>query len=156
MPHPAYWLIKTEPRVYSIDDLKRDRRTGWSGVRNYQARGYLREKMKVGDLCLFYHATSMPIGVAGVARVYREAYPDRAALDRKGDYYDPKATEDNPIWVAVGVEFIERFPRLLPVKAMRKDRALKGLMVVQRGQKPSVQPVSRKHFFHVLKLARMR
>lgn len=154
MPEPAYWLIKSDASDYSIDDLQRDRRTAWTGVRNYQARGYLRERMKVGDLCLFYHSTFVPVGVAGVARVYREAFPDRTALDRKSECFDPKATKANPIWVAIGVEFVKKFPRVVPVKTMRKDRKLCGMMVIGRGQKPSVQPVAKRHFARVLTLAR--
>ena len=156
---PGHWLIKSEPESYSIDDLERDKRTFWAGVRNYQARNFMRDGMKVGDLVLFYHsggdAPGAP-GVAGIARVCREAYPDHTALDKKDERFDPKATKDNPIWMMVDVEFVEKFAQPVSLKAMKAEPKLKDMIVLQRGQRPSVQPVSAAHFQLVRKMAGKR
>jgi predicted RNA-binding protein with PUA-like domain len=141
--------MKSEPESYSIDDLKRDRRTSWSGVRNYQARNFMRDGMKVGDLVLFYHSGDSGgegPGVAGVAKVSREAHPDTTALDKKDPRFDPKATKENPIWMMVEVEFVEKFPHPVSLKAMKAEPKLKDMIVLQRGQRPSVQPVDAQHF----------
>src|SRR6266516_4146075 len=98
-----YWLIKSEGSCYSIDDLKKDKRTAWTGVRNYQARNFMRDGMKVGDLVLFYHSSSDPTGIYGIVKVTSKPYPDRTALDKKDMHYDPKSTEENPIWMLVDV-----------------------------------------------------
>lgn len=141
-----HWLIKTEPSSYSIDDLKRDGSTFWAGVRNYQARNLMRDRMKLGDLCLFYHSSAEPPGVAGLARICKAAYADRTALDPKDDHYDPKATRDEPIWVMVDVEFVEKFPNFVPLEALRATPALKDMLVLKRAQRLSVQPVEKAHF----------
>lgn len=155
---PQCWLIKSEPDSYSIDDLKRDRRTGWSGVRNHQARNFMRDDMKVGDLILFYHSGARKDGaepgVAGLARVSKAAHPDPTALDRRDDHYDAKATKANPIWMMVEVEFIERFPRVVPLSELKKRKDLAGMRLLQRGQRLSVMPVDAKHFEIVVKLGR--
>lgn len=148
-----YWLLKTEPESYSIDDLARDRRTCWDGVRNYQARNYMRDAMKIGDLALFYHSNADPTGIVGVARVAGAAYPDHTALDRKSDYFDPKATGDNPIWMMVDVEFVEKFASPVTLEKMKKQKGLEGMLVLQRGQRLSVMPVEEKHFKLVRRLA---
>jgi predicted RNA-binding protein with PUA-like domain len=152
-PVPQYWLIKSEPGSYSIDDLKRDRRTGWSGVRNHQARNFMRDGMKVGDLLLFYHSGEEP-GVVGIARVSKAAYPDPTALDPRDDHYDAKATKDDPTWMMVDVEFVERFPRLVPLAELKQRKDLAGMRLLQRGQRLSVMPVEPKHFEVVVGLAR--
>ncbi|MDF1562706.1 MAG: EVE domain-containing protein [Deltaproteobacteria bacterium] len=148
-----YWLMKSEPSVYGIADLERDGQAGWEGVRNYQARNFMRDEMKLGDLVLFYHSNSKPSGVAGLAKVVREAYPDAAALDRKSEYFDPKATADDPRWVQVDLGFVERFDEVLPLEALKDDPKLAEMLVVQRGQRLSIQPVTAPHFRRVLKLA---
>lgn len=148
-----HWLLKSEPEVYSIDDLARDGRTEWDGVRNYQARNYMRDEMAAGDLVLFYHSNADPPGVAGVARVCSEAHPDSTQLDRKSDYYDPKATKDAPRWFCVDVEFVERFDAPVALDALKAEAALSGMMVVKRGVRFSVQPVDRAHFAHVVRMA---
>jgi len=150
-----HWLLKSEPETYSIHDLERDRVTSWEGVRNYQARNFLRE-MKVGDKVLFYHSSSTPPGVAGLAEVVREAYPDSFAWDRKSPYYDPRSTEEKPVWFMVDVGFVERFPELLPLPELRDDPALEGMELLRKGSRLSVQPVSKEHFDHIVKLARKR
>lgn len=149
-----YWLVKSEPNTYSIDDLERDGRTSWEGVRNYQARNYMRDEMKVGDLVLFYHSNAEPPGVVGVAKVAREGYPDSFALDPKSKYFDPKATSGNPIWVMVDIEFVERFARTVPLDELKATPELEGMLVTRRGQRLSVQPVEPPHFTCVRRLGR--
>jgi len=149
-----YWLMKSEPDVYSIDDLARDGRTCWDGVRNYQARNFMRDRMRVGDAVLFYHSNAKPPGVAGLARVCREAYPDHSAFDVNDPHYDPKSDPDKPRWFMVDLEFVERFDELLPLDELKSDPKLEGMLVIQKGQRLSVQPVEPAHFKHVVKRAR--
>lgn len=156
MPTPRYWLLKTEPDCYSIDDLARDKRTCWSGVRNFQARNFMRDDMKVGDRLLIYHSSAKPPGVAGLAEVAKAAYPDHTALDPKDDHYDPKASADNPIWMMVDVKFLEKFPQLVGLDELKTRRDLDGLMVLKRGMMLSIQPVDKKHFDIITKLARAK
>jgi predicted RNA-binding protein with PUA-like domain len=136
-----YWLLKSEPDVYSIDDLARDRRCGWEGVRNYQARNHLRS-MKIGDLAFFHHSSATPPGIAGIARVSREAYADPTQFDRKSDYYDAKSDPGEPRWSTVDLEFVRRFDRLLPMDELRGMNELRDMALLQRGQRLSVQPVT--------------
>lgn len=150
-----HWLVKSEPGTYSIEDLERDGKTFWEGVRNYQARNFLRE-MKVGDALLFYHSSANPPGVVGLAEVVREAYPDHFAWDERSPYHDPRSTEDDPVWYMVDVGFVERFPEPLPLPELKKDPALEGMELLRRGSRLSVQPVSKAHFDHIVKLARRR
>lgn len=151
-----YWLMKSEPSVYSIEDLQRDGTTGWEGVRNYQARNFMRDDMKPGDLILFYHSNAEPPGVAGIAKVARAAYPDASACDPKSKYFDPKATADNPIWMTVDVAFAERFAAPVSLAELKSDPALAGMAVLQRGQRLSVQPVDPAHFRIVREMGRRR
>lgn len=148
-----YWLMKSEPDVFSIDDLKAKGRAPWDGVRNYQARNYMRDGMRVGDLILFYHSSTEPPGVAGLARVAREAYPDFTAWDPRSDYRDPKSTPENPVWMMVDVEFVAKFPRFISLEELKSSPVLKGMLVAKRGIRLSVQPVEKKHFEAVLKMA---
>ena len=136
---PRHWLVKSEPDVYSIDDLARDRTTFWDGVRNYQARNLMRE-MEVGDLVPFYHSNASPPGVAGIARVSGVARPDPTALDPGSPYHDPKSTADEPRWWGVDVEFVERFPRFVPFGGLKAARGLSDMTVPKRSRL-SVQPV---------------
>ena len=149
-----YWLMKSEPDVFSIDDLARDTRTAWEGVRNYQARNSMRDDMKLGDKVLFYHSNAEPSGVAGVAEIVREAYPDPHALDPKSDYHDPKATPATNVWVTVEIGFVERFPAVLPLAALKAEAALEGMEVIRKGSRLSVQPVSAAHFEKVAAMGR--
>ncbi len=150
------WLMKSEPDVYSIDDLERDGHTCWDGVRNYRARNFMRDDMKVGDSVLYYHSNAKPPGVVGIARVCREAYPDRTALDPKGKYFDPKASEEDPRWAMVDVEHVETFPAIVSLDELKADPALEEMMVIKRGVRLSVQPVDPGHFDHVVRLGRRR
>jgi predicted RNA-binding protein with PUA-like domain len=147
-----YWLIKSEPGVYSIADLKRDKSTGWEGVRNYQARNHL-ATMKLGDLAIFYHSSAEPPGAAGIAKISREAYPDEAQFDPKSDYYDAKSERSQPRWVRVDVSFVEAFEELVSLAALKADPALEGMLVRKAGMRLSVQPVEPVHFAHVLRMA---
>ena len=147
-----YWLMKSEPDVFSIDDLKRQRRTSWDGVRNYQARNFMRDDMRVGDLVLFYHSNAKPPGVAGIARVCKEAYPDHTALDPNSPYHDPRATKDEPVWMMVDVAYVARFPEQVTLDDLRREQSLKDMLVLRKGTRLSVQPVERGHFECVVKL----
>ena len=148
-----FWLAKSEPETYSIADLERDGRTMWEGVRNYQARNSMRDDMKIGDLVLFYHSSADPPGVAGLARVCSEPYPDPTQFDPKSKYYDETAKKDDPRWILVDVEHVETFPELLPLDAIKKEKALDAMLVVKRGMRLSVQPVEKKHFDRILRMA---
>jgi predicted RNA-binding protein with PUA-like domain len=150
---PRHWLLKTEPGTYSIEDLERDGATTWEGVRNYQARNFMRDDMQPGDRVLFYHSNAAPPGVAGIARVARSGYPDPTARDPASPYHDPKASEADPRWYMVDVEFVERFPN--PV-ALAELRAAPGLekMPVNNKSRLSVQPVTEREFEIVREMGR--
>ena len=151
---PQYWLVKSEPSVYSIDDLERDGLTYWDGVRNYQARNFMRDGMKAGDGVLFYHSNAEPPAVAGLARVCREGYPDHTAYDPQDPHFDRAATEEDAIWVMVDIAFAEKFPRPVPLAQLKADPALEGLLLTRKGSRLSVQPVSAAHFHHICMLGR--
>ena len=150
-----YWLMKSEPSVFSISDLKaRPRATDhWEGVRNYQARNYIRE-MKEGDLVLFYHSNCEIPGVVGLAEVVREAYPDHTAFDPLSRYYDPKSAPQNPRWFMVDVRWKEDFRRTVSLSEMRNTPSLKGMKVLKKGQRLSVMPVTSDEFEKVSALGR--
>lgn len=152
MPQKRYWLMKSEPGTYSIDDLESDGETSWEGVRNHQARNFMRDEMKVGDGVLFYHSSANPPGVAGVAEISRAGYPDPTAQDPSSDYYDEKATAEDPRWYRVDIRFVRKLPRLVSLEELKADPALEG-MVVTRRSRLSVQPVEKPHFDHVLEMA---
>lgn len=149
-----HWLMKSEPDVYSIDDLERDGREPWNGIRNYQARNFLRDDMREGDLALFYHSNATPPGVAGLMRIVSGPEPDRLAFDENSRYYSPKSTAENPVWVQRQVEFVSRFERFVPLSELKEDPELEDMLVVQKGQRLSIQPVERAHFEHVCRLGR--
>lgn len=149
-----HWLMKSEPDVFGIRDLRRKKRSGWDGVRNYQARNFMRDGMRKGDLVLFYHSNAEPSGVAGIARVSREAHPDPTQFDRKSEYFDPKATPEKPVWMMVEVEFVEEFPQVIPLDKLRQEPALAKLPLVQRGTRLSVMPVSESEWHCIVALAR--
>lgn len=146
-----FWLLKSEGSCYSIDDLKRDGRTAWTGIRNFQARNYMRDAMKPGDLCLFYHSSGTPAepsGVYGIARVASAPHPDATALDPKDEHYDPKHE-----WVCVDVAFVKKLARPLPLAEIKKDKELRTMLVCQPGQRLSIMPVEEKHFKRTVELA---
>lgn len=147
-----YWLMKSEPDVFSIDDLVRKKTALWDGVRNYQARNFMTNAMKVGDLVLFYHSNAEPSGVAGIARVHSPAEPDLTALNKKSEYYDPKASRDNPRWYCVTVEFVKKFKNFVPLDTLRNTPGLENMLVLKRGQRLSIQPVTAGEYETVVRL----
>jgi len=149
-----YWLIKSERDCYSIDDLKKDKRTPWSGIRNYQARNFIRDGMKKGDLALFYHSSSEPTGIYGIAKVVSAPYPDPTQFDIKDDHYDPKATKDNPIWTVVDMAFVKKFKEPISLGQLRLEKKLSGMIVLEQGSRLSVMPVSEAHFKHIENLTK--
>ncbi len=150
---PRYWLFKTEPSGYSFDQLRKDKTTPWTGVRNSQARNNMME-MKVGDLGLFYHSSIAEPAAVGVCKVVREAYPDFTQFDRKSDYFDGRAKPDKPIWMMVDVEFGEPFAHSVTLAQMRAEPRLVGMALLRRGQRLSVQPVMPHEWKIVLELSR--
>lgn len=144
--------MKSEPDTFSIDDLQRQGSTPWEGVRNYQARNFMRDHMKVGDAVLFYHSNATPPGVVGLARVASAPYPDAASLDPASPYFDPRSKAETPRWMLVDVAFVEKWTAPVPLDRLRDDPALKEMLVTQKGQRLSVQPVARAHFVHVVRL----
>jgi len=151
-----YWLMKCEPTAYTIDDLARDTRTGWEGVRNYQARNFIRDDMQEGDPVLFYASNADPSGVTGVARIARAGYPDPVAWKRGHKYHDAASTATAPIWYTVDLAFVERFPLVVPLDTLKKTRGLEDMMVIKKGSRLSVQPVTREEFAIVTRLGRRR
>ena len=147
-----WWLMKSEPHEYSIDDLARDGTTVWSGVRNYQARNFMRDTMKVGDRVLFYHSSCEQPGVAGLGRIDSPAFPDPTQFDARGDYHDPAATPEAPRWMTVRVAFERKLPNLVPLDRIKADPALADMLVVRRGTRLSIQPVDPAHAEHLLSL----
>jgi len=152
-----HWLIKSEPDVFSIGDLAKakGKTTHWEGVRNYQARNFLRA-MKQGDRALFYHSNAEPSAVAGVVEVVREAYPDPTAWNPRSDYHDPKASPTNPVWSMVDVRLVEIFPREISLDELRGIKALAGMELLRRGSRLSVQPVTKGQFDTIVRLAAAR
>ena len=146
------WLVKSEPDAYSFDDLERDGRTMWDGVRNYQARNFMRDEMQVGDAVLFYHSNVADPAVVGVARVASDPYPDPTQFDADDPHYDPKAREDAPRWVLVDLEPLRRLPAPVPLTRLKEDPAVEGLALVRRGNRLSVMPVDEAHFRHIVSL----
>lgn len=149
-----YWLMKSEPNVYSIDDLARDKKTFWDGVRNYQARNFMRDEMKVGDGVLFYHSNAEPPGIAGLAIVSVAGKPDPSAWDKKSSHFDEKSPQDKPRWIGVEIAFKQRFKELLPLNHLKTIPELKTMPLLQKGQRLSVQPVGQSEWDIILKLAK--
>lgn len=147
-----YWLMKSEPDVFSLTQLKKDKTTWWGGVRNYQARNFMMKDMKVGDEVLFYHSNAEPTGVAGLAVITKLAAPDDSQFDKKSEYFDPKATKEKPIWFCVEVGFKAEFKNFVTLPDLRTNSKLKDMVVLQKGSRLSVQPVSEKHFLEVKKM----
>lgn len=138
--------MKSEPDVYSIEQLRKDKTTWWEGVRNYQARNFMMKDMAVGDAVLFYHSNAEPPGVAGLAKVSKLAQPDPAQFDKKSDYFDPKATKEKPVWFCVQVEYVSTFKNYISLSDLREDEKLSDMLVLQKGSRLSIQPVDKKHF----------
>lgn len=141
-----YWLIKSEPSSYSIDDLKRDKSTLWEGVRNYQARNFMMKEMKLGDVALFYHSNADPPGAAGVAEISGLAEPDPTQFDASDGHHDPKAAPSKPIWYCVRVKFKQKFAREVSLTELRSRKDLEKMVLLQKGSRLSVQPVTENEF----------
>ena len=153
-----YWLMKTEPKTYSIHDLanEHDQTTYWDGVRNYQARNLMRDDMSIGDRVLVYHSNADPPAVAGVAVIDRESYPDHTAWDPQDKHYDPKSTPDNPRWFMVDIKLEAIFDEPIPLETLRGVKTLKDMELLRKGSRLSVQPVRKKEFDAICKLAKSR
>jgi predicted RNA-binding protein with PUA-like domain len=147
-----YWLMKSEPDVFSIDHLAKDKTTWWEGVRNYQARNFMMKDMEEGDQVLFYHSNAEPPGIAGLAQISKRAEPDKSQFDKKSEYFDAKATREKPIWFCVQLQFAKKFKNLVSLNDLRGEKALAEMVVLQKGSRLSVQPVEKKHFDLVQKL----
>jgi predicted RNA-binding protein with PUA-like domain len=152
-----YWLVKSEPEVFSIDDLARAPRqtTSWDGVRNYQARNFMRE-MAVGDLVLFYHSNADPPAVVGSAEVVRTAYADDTQFDKRSDHFDPASEANRPRWDMVDLKYREKFPLNVPLDQLRQEPKLRGMVLLRKGSRLSVQPVSESEWKLITRLANSR
>lgn len=149
-----YWLIKSEAEVFSIDDLAKakNQTTHWDGVRNYQARNFIRDDMKLGDKIIFYHSNSEPTGAAGICEVAKEAYPDSSAFDPKDVHYDPKSKKESPAWFMVDVKFVKKFSRVIPLNEIKANKKLQKMRLVQPGNRLSVMPVEKSEFEEIEKM----
>ena len=150
-----HWLMKTEPETYSIDDLAREKNqsTCWEGVRNYQARNLLRDEIKKGDRVLFYHSACKKPAVVGTAVVSKSGYPDPFAFDKDSNYYDAKSDPDNPTWYLVDIKLDKKFSQPVTLAELRQRAGLKDMMLLQKGSRLSVQPVKKKEFDAIVKIA---
>jgi predicted RNA-binding protein with PUA-like domain len=151
-PKKSYWLMKSEPSVYGVDDLERDSSTHWDGVRNFRARNYMRS-MKLGDGVFFYHSNANPKAIVGLARVVKEAYPDHTQFDAESKYYEPRATKDKPYWFMVDIGFVRKLDEPLSLEALREVPELEGMALLKKGQRLSVQPVTEEEWRTVCRLA---
>lgn len=151
-----HWLMKCEPSAYTIDDLERDGSTSWEGVRNFQARNFMRDEMKVGDKVLFYASNADPSGVTGIAEIVRDAYADKFATQKGHMYFDEKATKENPIWYMVDIGFVEKFAQIVPLETLKATPGLEEMMVTRKGSRLSIQPVTKSEFDIVVKLGRKK
>ena len=140
-----YWLIKSEPTTYGIDHMARDKKTSWGGVRNYQARNFMRDEMKVGDRAFFYHSNCPEPGIVGIVEVSAPAHPDETQFDAKSPYYDPASKRDNPRWLNVDFKFVRKTP-LVSLDELRKHKPLSEMRVLQRGNRLSITPVEPKEW----------
>ena len=147
-----HWLMKSEPDAYSIDELERDGREMWDGIRNYQARNMMRDDMRVGDQVFFYHSNCKEPGIVGIAKVASEPYPDPTQFDRKSKYYDPKSDKDNPRWCLVDVEFVRKTERTITLAEIKATNGLDGLLLTRKGNRLSIMPISARHWNKILRL----
>ena len=148
----AYWLMKSEPDAYSIDDLEGDGREPWDGIRNYQARNMMRDDMKIGDEVFFYHSNCKEPGIVGIMKVVSEPYPDPTQFDKKSQYYDPKSPKDDPRWCLVDVEFVRKLGRTITLREIKETSGLDGLILTRKGNRLSIMPVNKEHWDIILGL----
>jgi predicted RNA-binding protein with PUA-like domain len=151
-----HWLMKCEPSAYTIEDLARDGRTGWEGVRNFQARNFMRDDMQEGDEVLFYASNADPSGVTGLARIARAGYPDPFAWKKGHKYYDEASTQAKPVWYSVDLAYVDTFPAVVSLDALKHTKGLEQMMVIRKGSRLSVQPVTRSEFDIVARLGSRR
>jgi predicted RNA-binding protein with PUA-like domain len=149
-----YWLMKCEPAAYTIDDLQRDGTTSWEGVRNYQARNFMRDDMRAGDGVLFYASNADPSGVTGLAKIARPGYPDAFAWTKGHRYFDEASTAASPVWYMVDIAFVERFPGVVSLEQLKATKGLEHMMVTQKGSRLSVQTVTKPEYDIVVRLGR--
>src|SRR5574337_1361347 len=147
-----YWLMKSEPEAFSIDDLKRKKLEPWDGVRNYQARNFMRDGMRPGDKVFFYHSNCAVPGIVGIAEVATDAYPDPSQFDPKSKYFDPGSSRDNPRWMLVDVKFVKKLKRTISLDELKSDPALDGMALLRKGNRLSVMPVEAAHWRYILAL----
>ena len=153
---PSFWLMKSEPSAYSIEDLQKEGEGFWDGVRNYQARNFMMRDMRTGDRVLFYHSNAKPprvTGVAGLAVVCKEATADPTAWDKQSKYYDPRSTKDKPRWFAVTLRFVKAFQQTVPLSAIRQEKDLAQMALLKKGQRLSVLPVTEKEYHRIVQMA---
>ncbi|MEM9207654.1 MAG: EVE domain-containing protein [Pseudomonadota bacterium] len=148
----AAWLMKSEPDAYSIDDLERDQREPWDGIRNYQARNMMRDDMKIGDDVFFYHSNCKEPGIVGLAKIASEVYPDPTQFDPDSKYHDPKSDPDNPRWLLREVEFVRRLERTITLAELKAQSGLDGFVLLRKGNRLSIMPVDKKHWNRILKM----
>jgi predicted RNA-binding protein with PUA-like domain len=148
--------MKSEPEVFSIDELinAKNQTTFWDGVRNYQARNYIRDEMKVGDKVIFYHSNSEPPSAVGVCEIVKEAYPDFTAFDPENPHYDPKSKKDSPTWFMVDIKFVKKFSHFVSINEMRENKKLQNMKLLQRGNRLSVMPLSKDEFNEIIKMGK--
>lgn len=151
-----YWLLKSEAEVFSLNDLKNSpgQTTCWDGVRNYQARNFIRDEMKAGDKALFYHSNSEPNLIAGICKIVKEAYPDYTAFDPDNEHYDPKSKKENPAWFMVDVKWEEEFKNPVTLQSIKANPKLKNMRLVQPGNRLSVMPITKDEFEEILKMSK--
>jgi predicted RNA-binding protein with PUA-like domain len=149
----AYWLMKSEPDVYSIDDLERDGREMWDSIRNYQARNMMRDDMRIGDKVFFYHSNCKEPGIVGISRVVSKPYADPTQFDPKSKYFDPKSDSENPRWILVDVEFVRKLKRSVTLTEIKAHPELGDMLLTRRGNRLSIMPVTKKHWDIILRLA---
>ena len=147
-----HWLMKSEPDAFSIDDLKRVKKEPWDGIRNYQARNFMRDEMKVGDPVFFYHSNCDEPGIVGVMKVASKPYPDPTAFDPKSNYFDAKSDPENPRWLLVDVRYVKKLKRTVTLAEMKQEPALEGMRLLMRGNRLSIMPVESAHWDHILSM----
>ena len=149
-----YWLMKSEPNAYSIDDLVKDKKTHWDGVRNYQARNFMRDDMKKGDKVLFYHSNAKPTAVVGICEIVKEGYPDFTAFDPEDKHFDPKSKEDKPTWIMVDIKLESKLARPVTLEEIKENPKLQNMRLVQRGNRLSVMPAEKKEFNEIIRMSK--
>ena len=148
-----YWIMKSEPNDYSINDLKKDKRAIWDGVRNYQVRNMFRDQMKVGDRAFFYHSNTKPLGIVGEMKIVKNAETDETQFDKNALHYDAKSIKENPRWLAPTVGFVSKFSNTITLDELKADKKLTDMAIVKKGNRLSVVPITKQHYEQILKLS---